>query len=64
MAFHEIPGRTGRFFIPEDTGGKKKHPCKDCFNCQFCDDDRCRYCLKREKCNSCEKKSDEGNNPS
>ncbi len=24
---------------------KKKHPCKDCFNCLFCSDARCSVCL-------------------
>lgn len=23
----------------------KKHPCDDCFNCQFCSDERCTLCL-------------------
>ncbi|MDN5280616.1 MAG: hypothetical protein PWR01_4581 [Clostridiales bacterium] len=28
---------------------KKKHPCKDCFNCLFCSDARCAICLKEKK---------------
>jgi len=26
---------------------EKKHPCPDCFACQWCSDDRCRQCLKK-----------------
>ncbi|MDT8440110.1 MAG: hypothetical protein RQ723_00440 [Desulfuromonadales bacterium] len=25
---------------------RKKHPCPDCRQCQWCGDDRCRLCLK------------------
>ncbi|HEY9072314.1 MAG TPA: hypothetical protein VIV61_18785 [Candidatus Ozemobacteraceae bacterium] len=25
--------------------GAKKHPCPDCFSCQFCSDARCTICL-------------------
>jgi hypothetical protein len=25
---------------------EKKHPCPDCYQCQWCSDDRCRLCLK------------------
>lgn len=28
---------------------KKKHPCKDCHNCQFCSDTRCGVCFGQKK---------------
>lgn len=28
----------------------KKHPCPDCRQCQWCQDDRCRLCLRTEHC--------------
>jgi len=28
----------------------KKHPCPDCTYCQWCSDDRCRLCLKKNSC--------------
>ena len=27
----------------------KKHPCDDCFSCQFCSDERCAMCLCSKK---------------
>ena len=39
----------GKLFIP--TGGKaKKHPCPDCFDCQWCSDTRCEACGGWKKC--------------
>jgi len=33
-------------FRPVCEGGSpKKHPCPDCFSCQFCSDARCAICL-------------------
>jgi len=29
---------------------EKKHPCPDCFACQWCSDDRCRQCLRTTCC--------------
>jgi hypothetical protein len=40
----------GKIFVPEkrlDPG--QKHPCKDCFSCQRCGDDRCQLCLREKK---------------
>ncbi|MDD2736038.1 MAG: hypothetical protein PHF56_19055 [Desulfuromonadaceae bacterium] len=28
----------------------KKHPCSDCFSCQWCSDERCRLCLGQICC--------------
>ena len=30
-------------------GKEQKHPCKDCYSCQFCSDTRCRICLSGKK---------------
>lgn len=27
----------------------QKHPCKDCFDCQFCSDTRCNICFSQKK---------------
>ena len=53
MPFIHIEGEEGLFYVPENDG-KKKHTCKDCFSCQWCDDDRCAKCLKRKnQCGNC-----------
>lgn len=45
MAWVNVPGLTGKVYVPEDTGQvQKKHPCKACFACQWCDENRCRVC--------------------
>jgi len=44
MPFETMPGVTGKVYIPEKQTDIKKHPCKDCFSCQMCSDDRCRLC--------------------
>jgi hypothetical protein len=50
MAFKKITGVKGKLFIPEEQpSSKKKHACKDCFSCGWCDDDRCSLCLKKKK---------------
>gem|GEM_PF-1639576 len=28
----------------------KKHPCLDCFSCQWCSDKRCHICLSQTCC--------------
>jgi hypothetical protein len=56
MAFVEIPGFKGKVYVPEEIAGShKKHPCKDCYSCQMCSDDRCNLCLKQKTC--CRKKT-------
>jgi hypothetical protein len=50
MPFVKREGESGLFFVPEENNKPKKHPCCDCFSCQWCDDVRCELCLKRQKC--------------
>ncbi|HEY1405583.1 MAG TPA: hypothetical protein VF857_03150 [Spirochaetota bacterium] len=52
MPFVRIEGEEGLFFVPEESE-TKKHPCPDCYSCQWCADERCALCLKRAKCISC-----------
>ncbi|GAB4249444.1 MAG: hypothetical protein Kow0054_06300 [Deferrisoma sp.] len=35
----------GRLYIPGG-GGPKKHPCRECFACQWCADSRCEACRR------------------
>ncbi len=50
MAFVKIEGVEGKIYDPRsDLKGHKKHPCKDCFSCQMCTDDRCELCRKDGK---------------
>jgi hypothetical protein len=45
MPFINVPGLTGKLYVPEQIAGlKKKHNCPDCFACQQCGDDRCQVC--------------------
>ncbi|MCB2182277.1 MAG: hypothetical protein KQH63_09650 [Desulfobulbaceae bacterium] len=49
MAFRKLPDNKGLIYIPEFSG-IKKHPCPDCFSCQWCGNERCRSCrLKHRK---------------
>jgi len=51
MSFTKVPGLTGKVYVPQKSNsGAKKHPCKDCFSCQSCSDDRCRVCLNQRTC--------------
>lgn len=50
MAFERMKGVAGLVFVPENTGKAKKHPCKDCYACQMCSDNRCLLCLKEHPC--------------
>lgn len=47
MPFRPLPDDTGLLWQPE-TGRRRprKHPCPDCFACQWCSDDRCRACRR------------------
>ena len=50
MSFITIPGLKGKVFIPQESDRVfKKKPCKDCFSCQQCSDDRCRLCLGKRR---------------
>ncbi|MBN1534536.1 MAG: hypothetical protein JXA20_17820 [Spirochaetes bacterium] len=54
MAFRKVPGFPGKLYVPDEVArAEKKHDCKDCFSCGWCDDERCRLCLKGKKCDRC-----------
>jgi hypothetical protein len=44
MDFKKLPDNFGKIYVPECDGGTKKHPCPDCFSCQWCGNERCRVC--------------------
>ena len=45
VPFIKIPGLSGKVYVPECcSASNKKHPCRDCFGCQQCSDDRCSLC--------------------
>ncbi len=47
MPFVRITGLKGKIWVPEANRARpKKHPCKDCFSCEHCSDDRCNVCSK------------------
>ncbi len=51
MAYKRLKGIPGRIYIPDTTAAApKKHPCPDCFACQWCPEDRCRSCRKAKTC--------------
>jgi hypothetical protein len=45
MAFKILSDNLGMLYVPECKPGKKKHPCHDCFSCQWCGNERCRVCI-------------------
>ena len=54
MPFESVPGLKGKVYVPaESREGSKKYPCKDCFACQHCSDDRCGVCLSLRQCSDC-----------
>jgi hypothetical protein len=45
MAWVSVPGLAGKVYVPDDAGQVyKKHPCRACFSCQWCDENRCQVC--------------------
>lgn len=50
MTFVEIPGFTGRLYVPDKKETFKKHKCKDCYSCGFCSDKRCELCCRELSC--------------
>ncbi len=45
MAWVNVRGLAGKVYVPQDAGQvQKKHPCKACFSCQWCDENRCQVC--------------------
>jgi hypothetical protein len=63
MAFITIEGFRGKIFVPDDDPSiKRKRPCRDCFACQFCGDDRCAKCVGKSlkgNCNEAAQKKEE-----
>ena len=50
MSFVSVPG-LGKVYVPEkQQESHKKHPCRECYFCQSCSDDRCRVCLGSKNC--------------
>jgi hypothetical protein len=50
MPYERIPGVVGLIYVsPKEDNVSKKHPCPDCFVCQWCGDSRCASC--RGSCN-------------
>jgi hypothetical protein len=48
----------GLFYCPK-AGGAKKHPCPDCYFCQWCSDSRCGLCRRGpQSCTTGEGSSD------
>ncbi len=54
MPFVDLPDGSGKIYVPEMDGDKHKHPCPDCFSCQWCSNDRCNRC--RSQCRHLGKK--------
>jgi len=48
MGFKKLPDNCGMIYVPECITGKKKHPCPDCFACQWCGNERCRACRGKQ----------------
>lgn len=45
MAWISVPGLKGKVYQPEGCDPEqRKYPCRDCFDCQHCGEDRCRVC--------------------
>jgi hypothetical protein len=45
VPFIKVAGLSGKIYVPEPcSAASKKHPCRDCFDCQKCGDDRCSLC--------------------
>ena len=59
MPFITKEGIKGKIFVPDEKTIIKKHPCKDCFYCQFCSDEKCSLCLKKKAADDTSKKNPE-----
>jgi len=44
MSFKILPGNKGMIYIPNHRKIAKKQPCRDCFSCQWCSNERCSAC--------------------
>jgi len=58
MPFVTVPGLKGKVYIPDDKPEcSKKHPCRDCYSCQMCSDDRCEVCRDHGACRNPHKRA-------
>jgi len=44
MVFKKLPNNRGMIYEPDCNSDREKHPCPDCFSCQWCSNERCRVC--------------------
>jgi len=58
MPWQTIPGFRGKVYVPEIMENGKKHPCRDCFACQNCSEERCQVCRAEKGSVSCPCSSD------
>lgn len=49
MPWQTLPNVKGKVYIPEFSDKIKKYPCKDCFECQSCSQERCHVCRQEKK---------------
>jgi hypothetical protein len=52
VGFVKVPGLIGRVYVPEaHPDDAQKYPCRDCYVCQMCGENRCTVCRnRRENC--------------
>lgn len=43
--FQPVAGLPGKVYVPKPCG-PRKHPCDECFSCQWCGDARCSVCRR------------------
>lgn len=56
MPFETVRGLNGKVYVPDAAAEEtRKHPCRDCYACQLCSDDRCRVCRDGQNTCRCEK---------
>ncbi|MDW7772236.1 MAG: hypothetical protein SCH71_05025 [Desulfobulbaceae bacterium] len=48
MSFQKLPGNKGLIYVPDCIKCPKKHPCRECFCCQWCGNERCRVCRPQD----------------
>ncbi len=59
MAFKQLPDNKGMIYVPEpEANSQKKHPCSECFSCQWCSNERCALCRTKKCCKKKEKDKD------
>ena len=56
MTFEAVRGLKGKVYVPAATeGAARRYPCKECYVCQLCSEDRCRVCRDGQKTCQCDK---------